>query len=54
MPFPTPFSLSNQIVMGVRKRASNDPLRALTIPSSRVDVSVAIPECGLDGLLDLV
>jgi len=37
----------------MRMRASNDPLMALTIPSSRVDVSVAIPECGLDGELDL-
>jgi hypothetical protein len=53
MPSPTCFSLSSQFVMGMRKRASKDPTDAPTIPGSRVDVSVAIPECGLDSMLDL-
>ena len=53
MPSPTSFSLSNQFVTGIRKRASKDPIDALTIPGSRVDVSVAVPECGLDSMLDL-
>ena len=39
--------------MVMRKRASKDPTDALTIPGSRVDVSVAIPECGLDSTPDL-
>ncbi len=52
MPCPTSFSLPNRCD-DVRIQALSGSFRALTIRGSRVDVFVAIPECGLDGMLDL-
>jgi hypothetical protein len=52
MPIPTSFSLSKS-TSWYAKTGMNGTFHALTIPSCRVDVSVTILECGLDGGLDI-
>jgi hypothetical protein len=52
IPSPTSFSLSKSMSW-CAKTGLDDTFQALTIPSGRVDVPVAIIECDLDGTFDI-